>query len=281
MSHAIEDDVIRIFNERGSMSMTREDAQALIAFGQAGSAERDRLKRVANCAHGVRDVDRPGNRTICRGCGLVEPYQKPGPESPPMRSNTEHTPLTCTQLTATWDGGGWRTPAAVLDTPLNSRNSLAWPNRADVRVVRGRLRARVGEKVVDLDPASASVYIPPIQSFVLEPLTAECELCIDWHHAAAPSQGDSYGAGVAPVAAATATSHKTRPDDASRHGVAWAVLARIKQMRADAGITAEESYRKEGKSSRTLALDEAVSTLDAVIDAVLDTINTAPLKGNP
>jgi hypothetical protein len=171
-------------------------------------------------------------------------------------------PLTCTQLTATWADGGWRTPAAIIDTPLNIPAadgwcSFTWPNRASVRVTRGRLHARVGDKVVDLNPASGPVYIPSIQRFLLEPLTAECELCVDWTHATAPAQ---IPRDREEVEATNAAAHRQR--------LANAIMAYIADRVVKADDAALKSYNTEGKTSKTMALDAEAELITDIHDAL-------------
>lgn len=297
MSHRIEGDTLHIFNERGTMSMDQADAAAIVTLGVAGSgvdqnldiifktiqgmkAEIGELQlQVQKLETGSRDDEQEGPGPSERAFAAKhEEAPKPLPRRrvtmhPALAApyGSERAPLTCTQLTATWADDGWRTPLAVFDTPLNIPAadgwcSFSWPDRAHVRVTQGRLHARVGDKIVDLDPTSGPVYIPPIQRFLLEPLTAKCELAIDWHHATAPAQ---IPRNAAEVRATTASVRKAAPKRTLADAIDDYLSIQVREL----SDRAAESYKKEGKSSRTMQLDDEAEIVTRILADVRRIVN--------
>lgn len=356
MAHVVTKDTLIIATDDRVLQLSREDAAAVVAFGQAGAEEKARLQRVSNCTHNVRDVLNVAGDTCCRGCGLVQkgeagvaaapappmservigpgaddygrkmamnpvlgaPY---GSEQKPvamahvhggMRPLEDPMPLTCAQVVARMGGGRWVTGEHRLDMQLghvdsHGWHSFTWPDRAYVRVIRGRAVVKVGDGMFVHTPTTGGSYIPPLQKFMITGEDNDTELCIDWHHATAPAQVPRDKAEVEATNAAAASGREAAarmPKDEQKecccghdfsgqggpgaehshticpiHGVgakqrlADAIMKYLGDRIAETESAATKNYTKEGKTSKTMGLDDRADLVTDIHDAINRIIN--------
>jgi hypothetical protein len=312
MSHRIEGNTLHIFNERGTMSMDRADAAAIVTLGVAGSGVDQNLDLIFKTIQGMkaeigelqlqvqkletgsRDDEQEGpgpserafaakheeapkplpRRRVTMHPALAAPYgseQKPG-------DMAGFQPLVCRKVWVEWRRGRWEpsedapsnTDAALIDK-LNTAGddgwcSLAWPNRIYVAVVAGELCYKVGDRSGIAGTDDNPFYIPSIQRFLLTPAAKGCKLAIDWHHATAPAQ---IPRNAAEVQATTAAVRKAAPKRTLADAIDDYLSIQVREL----SDRAAESYKKEGKSSRTMQLDDEAEIVTRILADVRRIVN--------
>jgi hypothetical protein len=235
-----------------------------------------------SCAKADRDHERRNRKTVSGK--VTEPEAASATDA---AGNT--LPLTCTRVTATCGDSSWGTSDNRLHQQLrrcdsDGWHSLTWPDRMYVRVVQGLVTIRVGDGVFRCNATNDPVYIPPVQRFRILQEQPGTELCIDWHHATESSQiepsrptveSDLTDAGADGAKARAEAEKAAIHEDVARVNAAYsrqrladAIMRYLGKEVSELSDRASDSYKREGKTSRTMSLDDEADTVTRIHDDI-------------